>query len=79
MVSVGGPNDIMCWPFTPMDNSVVGNDLDLVLELDSADRAVSQLGTAALLIRDDDSKWKRICICIEDINPSSFPPLACSC
>jgi hypothetical protein len=49
-------DSVLCLPLIPSDDSVVGNDVALVLELDSTDRAVSDLGTANLIIRDDDSK-----------------------
>ena len=47
----------LCRPFNPMDNEAVSSDVSLVIQLNSTDRAVSDLGTAAAIVRDDDSKY----------------------
>ncbi len=55
-------NSMLCRPFSVVDDSAVGNDVNLVIELSSNDTAVSQLDTAAFVIRDDDSKIVKISI-----------------
>lgn len=47
----------LCHLFTPVDDSLVGDDLNLLIRLESDDRAVATIGgPATIIIRDDDSK-----------------------
>ena len=53
----GASNATLCHQFTPTDDSSVGNDVNLVIGLVSADRAVATTGgLSTIIIRDDDSK-----------------------
>ena len=45
-----------CVSITPVDNVAVGDDVYVNLMLTSSDRAASQLDTAILVIRDNDSE-----------------------
>ena len=54
----GSSNTTLCHLFTPVDNSLVGNDVNLLIRLVSDDRAVATIEEpATIIIRDDDSKW----------------------
>ena len=48
-------NDSICVDILAVEDVAIGNDLRVTLTLVSVDRAAVQLGTALLVIREDDS------------------------